>query len=510
MSVAFSSAPGGAIWLLRHELRLGWRGMGGKRVWFLLVCGAILWAFVHFGAWKLLSRLAAIEDGEIPPPAFVIAGSVFWIFASIMVSQCVAHAVAALFDRGDLDLLLSSPLSPRSIFMIRGLGIAIGACSIPSLLLLPFAHAGVAVGRIGLLGIYPVVMSLALIAAAMGMAMTMTLVRIFGARRAKTIAQIAAALIGAGFFLLSQAQNMLPRSQREALLLWLKNEAQTGGLLSPDSVLWWPVRAMLGEVLPLLLVTGIGAGFFWLVVNLTYRRFVTGTQESGATGRTAKPVASGSVRFRSGVTRALLFKEWKLLARDPQIISQTLLQVLYLIPLLFLGFRGDRSAWLIVPGFVVISSMLAGNLAWLTIAAEDAPELLGTAPVPMSRVRWIKAAAAILPVLAVLMPLALWWLLREPSAALVLLLCCLGGMASSTICQIWNPRRGNRRDMKQRYRESKLTNILETLGSFGWAGVAVCLNGYLLWLPVALFFVALGPGSAWLLGRSARRSGALV
>ncbi len=505
-----AATPGSAVWLLRHELRLGWRGMGGKRVWLLLVGAGVLWAFIHVAAWLLLRGWATLGADQLPPMAIMISGGLFWLFASIMVSQTVAHAVAALFDRGDLDLLLSSPLSPRTIFTIRGLGIAIGACFVPSLLMLPFAHAGMVAGRPGLIGIYVVVMSLALGAAAIGMALTMTLVRTFGARRAKTIAQVAAALIGAGFFLLSQAQTMLPKAQREAFVAWTRQESQPGGWLSPESMLWWPVKAMLGEWLPLLLMAGIGVGGFWLVVNLTYRRFVTGTQEDIVGGAVATRLAAGPLKFHSGVVRVLLFKEWKLLIRDPQIISQTLLQILYLIPLMFIGFRGERSAWLLIPGLVVIASMLAGNLAWLTIAAEDAPDLIGTAPLPMTRIRRIKAAAAILPVLAILLPLVLWWFTVDGYVALVLLFCAVGGTASATICHIWHPRRGNRREMKKRYRESKLTNILETLGSFGWAGMAVCMNGYWLWLPVALLLVLLGPGSAWLLGRKARSEAVLV
>ena len=49
-------ASGGALWLLHHELRLGWRGMGGKRVWLLLASGGVLWAFVHFAAWQLMKK----------------------------------------------------------------------------------------------------------------------------------------------------------------------------------------------------------------------------------------------------------------------------------------------------------------------------------------------------------------------------------------------------------------------------------------------------------------------
>ena len=503
-------APGGACWLLHHELRLSWRGMGGKRAWLLLVAGSVLWAFVHFAAWKLLSSKAISGVEQIPPIAMAIAGGVFWLFASIMVSQSVAHAVAALFDRGDLDLLLSSPLPPRAIFMIRGLGIAVGSCLAPALLLLPFAHVGVVAGCPGMIAIYVVIGSLALASAAAGMALTMSLVRAFGARRAKTIAQVAAALIGAAFFLLSQVQTMLPKSQREALAAWAGHETQVGGWFSPDSVLWWPVKAMLGEVVPLLLVVAVGVGSFWLVVNLAYRRFVSGTQESLTGGKTRAVYAPGPVRFGSGVVRLLLVKEWKQLVRDPQIITQTLLQILYLIPLLFIGFGGRRDVMLLVPGFVVITSMLAGNLAWLTIAAEDAPELVGTSPISIARIRLIKAAAAILPVLALLIPLALWWLVRDPAVALVLLLCCLGGMVSAAICHIWNPRKGNRRDMKHRYRESKFATLLETLGSFGWAGVAYCMNGHWSWLPLPLFFVLVGPGSAWVMGRAARRENVLA
>lgn len=502
-----AGSPG---WLLRHELRLAWRTTGGGRMWLLLLFGGALWAAVHFAAWGMLSALNRVPGGEVPAQAIAIAGGVFWLFASIMVSQTVAHAVAALFDRGDLDLLLASPIPQRTVFLVRGIGIALGACLLPVLLMFPFAHAGVVVGRWGLLGIYPVMLALALGCAAVGMALTMSLVALLGARRAKTVAQIMAALIGAGFFLLSQVQNMLSGSARAALSDWLRHEIQPGGWLGPDSVLWWPVRAMLGEVLPIVCMLALGVGSFWFVVNLTYRRFVAGTQESVAGGKTRSRQSSGPVAFTSGAMRLILFKEWKLLARDPQIISQTLLQVLYLIPLVFLGLRGDRTSFMLIPGLVMITAMLAGNLAWLTIAAEDAPELVGTSPVPIARIRWIKALAAMLPVAAVLLPLALWWLLRDPFGALTLVVCCGGGMLSACVVQIWNPRRGNRRDMKQRYKQSKLMNILEAFGSMGWAAVAFCFSGYWLWLPLALAVAASAPIAAWLLGRRVRAEGVLA
>ena len=503
---------GGWLWLLHHEMRLAWRNIGGKRIWILLIGGGLIWACIHLTAWLLLQDQQNIGGSDAGTMLIPISGAVFWLVFSILISQTIAHAVSALFDRGDLDLLLSSPLSPRAIFTVRGLGIAVAACILPFVLLLPFAHAGLITGHPGLIAIYPAMVSFGLGSAAAGMLTTMTLVRIFGARRAKIFAQILAALIGAAFFLLSQLQNILSRDRQSAIAAWAKNEMTAGGWFAPDSVLWWPVRAMLGEWLPLIVVVIVGATGFWLVVNLTFKRFVSGTQEtmSGGTTKSQRQTNPAKHNFRSGLTANLLIKEWKLIIRDPQIISQTLLQILYLIPLLFLGFKGGQGAWLLVPGFVVITSMLAGSLAWLTIAAEDAPELIGTAPISINRARWIKAIAAVVPVMALLLPLALYWLTRDAYAALVLVFCSGGGMISAALCQVWNPRQGDRRDMKKRHKGNVIVNILESLGGFGWAGVAICMNGHWRWLPLALVPVLLAPATAWVFGRGARRQGLIA
>ena len=503
---------GSRFWLLHHEMRLAWRVIGGKRIWILLIGGGLIWAFIHLTAWLLLQNQQKIGGSDVGTMLIPISGAVFWLVFSILISQTIAHAVSALFDRGDLDLLLSSPLSPRAIFTVRGLGIAVAACILPFLLLLPFAHAGLITGHPNLMAIYPAMVSFGLASAAAGIFITMTLVRIFGARRAKTFAQILAALIGAGFFLLSQLQNILSRERQSAIAAWAKNEMTAGGWFAPDSVLWWPVRAMLGEWLPLILVVIVGVAGFWLVVNLTFKRFVSGTQETmtGGSTRSQRQTNPAKNNFRSGLTANLLIKEWKLIIRDPQIISQTLLQILYLIPLLFLGFKGGQAAWLLVPGFVVITSMLAGSLAWLTIAAEDAPELIGTAPVSINRVRWIKAIAAVVPVMALLLPLALYWLTRDAYAALVLVFCSGGGMISAALCHVWNPRQGDRRELKKRHKGNVIATILESLGGVAWAAVAVCMNGHWRWLPLALVPVLLAPATAWVLGRSVRRQGLIA
>ena len=97
--------------------------------------------------------------------------------------------------------------------------------------------------------------------------------------------------------------------------------------------------------------------------------------------------------------RALRRKEWMLLRRDPWLVSQTLMQMLYLLPpavLLWRSFEAGGGALnLLVPVLVMAAGQLAGGLAWLTISGEDAPDLVATAPVPTRFVLRAKVEAVL-------------------------------------------------------------------------------------------------------------------
>jgi ABC-2 type transport system permease protein len=90
-----------------------------------------------------------------------------------------------------------------------------------------------------------------------------------------------------------------------------------------------------------------------------------------------------------------------LLRRDPWLVSQTLMQVLYLLPpalLLWRNFGEERGAIVVlVPVFVMAAGQLAGGLAWLAVSGEDAPDLVATAPLPPRRIlraKWKPSSAA--------------------------------------------------------------------------------------------------------------------
>jgi ABC-2 type transport system permease protein len=489
-------------WLLRHELRLGWRDVGGARLSILLVLGGLLWAFMHFAFFLLLH---VFDPATLGPGLVVVFSAALWFVFTLMLSHAITLSVRAFFDRGDLDLLLASPLPPRNVFVVRGLGIAVSVTFAYALLLLPFANMGLVTGKPWLLAIYPALAALGLGAAAIGMASTLALVRLLGARRARTAAQVLGALVGAAFFLVFQAKNLFGAERIAGWINTVRDRAEGSGWLGPESPLWWPFLAMLGRPLALAAVVAVGAGSFVLVVQLMARRFLAGTQESMTDAAPTQAADLATAPFRGGLWHIVLIKEWKLIWRDPQLIANTLLQILYLLPLAFIWKGRSASTPLLVPTVILAAATLASGLAWLTVAAEDAPELIAGAPLKPGRLRRMKLVAALLPVWLLVAPFALFLASTSIRSALVFGSCVAGATLSAGLIHIAMPRRGNRRDMRKRGKGNVLAGLLDFVTSLAWSALAWCLLAAPSLALLPLVPAIAGPLLASLLGRARRR-----
>ena len=97
---------------------------------------------------------------------------------------------------------------------------------------------------------------------------------------------------------------------------------------------------------------------------------------AASVSRATKRQSREAVLFRNrSAGQALRRKEWTLLWRDPWLVSQTLMQLLYLLPPAFLLWRtfgqGSGASILIVPVLIMAAGQMAGALAWLAICGED-------------------------------------------------------------------------------------------------------------------------------------------
>jgi ABC-2 type transport system permease protein len=188
--------------------------------------------------------------------------------------------------------------------------------------------------------------------------------------------------------------------------------------------------------------------------------------------------------------RVLRQKEWTLLRRDPWLASQTLMQMLYLIPpalLLWKSFgQGTQALLLMVPVLVMAAGQLAGGLAWLAISGEDAPDLVAAAPVAA---RWIVRAKieAVLAVIAmVFTPLIVALAFASPWHALVTALGVVVAATSSTAIQLWFRSQAKRSHFRRRQISSRLATFAEAFSSIAWAATAA--------VAAVSPWLALGPG----------------
>jgi ABC-2 type transport system permease protein len=231
------------------------------------------------------------------------------------------------------------------------------------------------------------------------------------------------------------------------------------------------------------------------------RLFLDGTRESDTAPR--QPVARQGA-FRGGLARVVVAKELRLILRDPRLISQMLLQVLYMLPLFFILLRKNTGHELLAPTIILVASTLAGNLAWMTVSGEEAPDLVGSAPVSRERVLWLKVLAALAMPGALCTPFLAYYATLSVAAFAAFALCLAGTLASCAVVQIWTGKPGSPRDMRKRAQSSKLVGLAEFFSAAGWAGACWLLLRESWWAIAAIAFALIAPAIAWLVRRARR------
>jgi ABC-2 type transport system permease protein len=429
------AAAGSTLWLLKHDLRLAGRdmraaGKGRSRVVAgILLANIVLMHILGFVGAPVLARLHDhYREGALVTVSLGIAGA-FTLF----LSKAISEATEALHQRGDLDLLLSSPLPMRRVLITRLLAIAVIAGFLPILIVVPIVNGMILRGYFAWAGAYPVLISLALTASSAGAAITFGLLAWVGPRTTKLVARALATLFGAVSFLSTQARYLLPDHVRTAF--WDAVTPAVG--VVPLGPQWWPARATLGEPLPMLALALVGAGAVMLTsrgLGQVYGAGVLNNLSQGA-GVRAGGVAR---RFRGGVDVALIRKEFLLLLRHPGLGAHVFYQFVFLVPGAIALVRVGHSAGTNTPaGLVFLTALMTGRIAKILAApafeTDQAQALAATAPIAAGRLLRAKiiVTTAALLVVGGLPLVGIAW--RVPEAFPAAFLSCVG--ASTT--RLW-------------------------------------------------------------------------
>lgn len=467
-------------WFAHHELRLAWRDWvqlmsGGRKLKDQAVLiGMALFAFgMHWLAYALLSPYfatgAPLDTGVLA----MVTAAVFLTF-TMMLSQAMESVTRAFYSRDDLDLILSSPASSRDLFLVRIAMMALTTAMMSGLMVAPFINVAALLGGVHWLGAYGAVLAVSLMATGAAVLIALFLFRTMGAKRTRLVAQIAAAVVGASFLIGLQVVAIISYGTMSRFSL-LDSSAIAQSAPGVDSVAWLPAYAATGDFGALAVLLLLATGFFAYAAHtgaVQFRRVVIAAL---GVSEESKRHSMQRRAFRQQTTHgALMQKELKLIARDPWLISQTLMQVLYLIPpalMLWVSFGEETQlSAIIAPVIVMAVGQLAGGLAWLTISGEDAPDLIATAPVSAAARLWAKVKAVLLIIGVVVTPLVLAMAMMSVWGALVTFAGALIAAACAILIQLWFRAQAKRSNFRRRQVASKASTFSEAFASILCAG----------------------------------------
>jgi ABC-2 type transport system permease protein len=503
------SAPGTIIWFAQHDARLAWRDMvammtaGGRwRSRTVAIALVVFVGFMHLLALSMVGRFAALA-ADADRAVLVVVTSVVLLGFSLMASQAMESATRIFYARGDIDLILSSPAATEKLFAVRMATMAIAIIAMATLLAAPFVNVLAAAGGARWLGAYGVVVAIGAAAATLALTIVFWLFRTIGPKRARLVAQIVAAVIGAAVVIGLQIGAILSYGTMSRIAI-LHSDAFVALAPEPDSIVWLPARALLGDTGALAIALGASFMLLGAAIAIFAPCFADLAIAAGAATQSGTGALPATACFRRRSAKSTLRrKEWMLLWRDPWLVSQTLMQLLYLVPpavLLWRNFADDSGALLLlVPVLVMAAGQLAGGLAWLAISGEDAPDLMASAPVAAGTIVRAKIEAVMGGIAIVFAPFLAAIAFSSPYHAGVAAGGIIVAAASSTAIQFWFRALAKRSHFRRRQTASRVATFAEAFSSIAWAATAaVAAAGSAIALFTALIALAILAGTRFL------------
>ncbi|MEO1392248.1 MAG: hypothetical protein AAFV90_04995 [Cyanobacteria bacterium J06634_5] len=475
--------------LMKHELRLWWRRVTGvKQFWVWVILMGLVVASVLFLLWMGLSELRTATAGtellgdQLELALWMAAG--LWLIGFMFAfNQAMSESVVVLFERGDLDLLLSSPISNRAVFTVRLLSVALSVFFSFCVLVVPLSVLVVLIGFPALLGLYPALVSICLVAASFGLLVTLWVVRWVGARRARTLVQFLNLCLTLVTVLGFQAPNFLLSTgvELEGLIEQLQRWTAPGSVLSAQSWVWFPAKTLWFDPLSVVLTLSVSGAIALVTVHTLESAFTHGMQQSLTQKRRAQ--GNRAFAFKDGFSRVILAEEWRTMRRHPYLISQVALQVVLMVPLTWVILQGGEENSLFTLGRVVnvampvLGGQLSYALTYVCLSGEEAADLLKSAPASGPSLRRLKQVAALTPVWLLLLPAVLILIVQGYPWASAFV-ATLGASIGASFLRLWNSRPVALGDLFRRQKlngTDLLLTLIESFAPWGWVGLGSAL-----------------------------------
>lgn len=401
------------------------RGRGVR--WAVLgVVGILFWTVAFGLLYRVLRYFHGVEEiGALL--AGKLLGLLLLSFAAILLLSNIIAALSSFFLARDLDLLVSSPVDWLSLYASRLFETALHSSWMVVLLSLPMLAAyglsfdgGISYVAAAVAGFIPFL----IIPAASGSAVTLLLVNVFPARRARDLLSVIGVLAAAGLVVLFRLIRPEQLARPEGFRSLVEFISLLRGSSSPFLPSDWLQRVLMGSLtdrgdfLPLYLLWSTAAGLVVLgallhrrLYGIGFTRAQEGAQRFAREGTGAR-LLRGALKPLGTLRRELVLKELRVFFRDStqwsQLILLAVLVVVYVVNIRYLPLKGDGMTFFIVniipflnlalSGFVLAS--IAARFLFPAVSLEGRTWwLLRSSAMSMRDLLWAKFWTGTLPLL---------------------------------------------------------------------------------------------------------------
>lgn len=368
--------------LLHNDIRLVLRELVAEKWRNARNYGFALTFFIGLHLFVLVNLIGAKE-----PPSLATQTGIWLLAAAIMALASLRQSLRLFSKSSDLDLLMSAPVPTTAILAARLLATAAMAGGASAIVLLPAINGVLLVHGRHFAAAYLVWPLLALICSALAYAVVGTVASRTGSIRSlqRAEAYIAIALT-VGFFSL-ELRPFLPSFL----------EAQINGvirLLLTLPFIHVPAYAGTGSLLSIASLTALALGgtiaVSRLLPFLNFGRQAEGVSQSPAATRPR------DFFFAPHPWQAILRKELRLIARNPNMLARTLPLALYGFLLCFFAARAIKSSMAeVLAVYLTFVAIAAGaQIARIISTTDEAGQLIEQSPFSAQYARLLRAFAS--------------------------------------------------------------------------------------------------------------------
>ena len=403
----------------------------GARVLLLVLLGGCFWAGLFGVSFRILRYIKNVE--EIGP---LMAGKMLAVallaFTAILLLSNLVTALSTFFLAKDLDMLVAAPVDWIWLYLAKLGETMVHSSWMVVLMVVPFLTAyGIVFdgGPLFPLVALAVLLPFFLLPTVIGAVVTLVLVNVFPARRARDLLSLLALASGAAmvlFLRLLRPEQLARPEGYQNLMQFLSLLRTPSHPLLPSE---WAASALMnwllriGDPLPIVLLWTTAGAFIVIGASLHRRLYMAGFTKSqeGANGGTSRAgwqrVGAVLLGWMSVTKREFVMKDLRLFFRDAtqwsQLILLAVLMLVYIFNIRSLPlFSGERVPYVLVTMVVFLNQGLAGFVLSAIAARFIFPAislegrqlwLLRSSPLDLRAMLWSKYWVGTLPLLVLAM-----------------------------------------------------------------------------------------------------------